>query len=968
MEARIGRTILVVEDEPADRETYQRYLQLDLEYDYTIINAQTGKEGLDLWMQHQPDAVLLDYRLPDLDGLEFLAALQAREQRSIFPVIVVTSQGNETIATRAIKAGAQDYLVKENIKPESLRLAINGAIKTVRLQTQLQQRIERERTIAQISLKVCQSLNLDEILHTITQEVRQFLQTDRAIVFQVDADGNGVVKAESVGMEWKSILSEQIYDPCFNDSYIERYREGIATIRSDIHDGSVRACHVELLNRYQVKAYLVIPILYESQFWGVLIAHHCSAPRQWQPSEINLLQQLSTQASVAIRQAELYRQAQRELAERRQTEAFLRASEERLKLGLQAARMGTWDWNILSNEVVWSSNMEALFGMAPGEFDGSYEQFVARLYAEDRDRVLEAIHASVTSKAPYNIEFRVLYPNGKVRWALSQGQVFYDATEQPIRMLGVDIDITDRKKNEEELRRSEEFRRQVLDSSSDCIKVLDLDARLLYMNPGGMCLLEIDDLASYLNTNWVSFWQDECRLGAEEAVEAAKAGEIGKFQGFSPTLKGTPKWWDVVVVPIKNGEGQISQLLSTSRDITEQKQAELERDRILELKKAALAESERVNRIKDEFLAVLSHELRSPLNPILGWAKLLQVRKLSEAKTHEALATIERNAKSQCQLIDDLLDMARVLRGKLTLNIVSVNLLSIVESAIETVQTAATAKSVLVYSVLNEIGQISGDPIRLQQIVWNLLSNAVKFTPEGGRVDINLGRTDNQAEIVVTDTGKGISPDFLPHIFESFRQEDASVARKHGGLGLGLAIVHQLVEAHGGTIAAHSFGENEGATFTVRIPLLQGAKLENHQANNFGEPEANLQGVRVLIVDDEPDSLELLSVLLSEYQAEAMAVTTAAEFLDALESFQPNVAISDIGMPDIDGYTLLSNVRALPPERGGQVLAIALTAYAGETDRQRALAAGFQRHVSKPIEPQQLVTTIIEVLSESASL
>ncbi|MCY7283954.1 MAG: PAS domain-containing protein, partial [Cyanobacteria bacterium CAN_BIN43] len=696
-------------------------------------------------------------------------------------------------------------------------------------------------------------------------------------------------------------------------------------------------CHVQLLAGLQVRANLVVPILHDGQFWGVLISHSCAAPRQWRSLEIDLLQQLSTQVSVAIRQAELYQQARGELAERKRTEEVLRDQSEKLQLAMEAAHMATWDWDILTNCITWSPNMEALFGLAPGEFDGSYDQFVARLHPGDRDRVQDTINAAITTGANYNIEFRVLYPNGTIRWALSQGKVFYDASGQPVRLAGIDLDISDRKHNEESLHQSEEFKKRVLDSSSDCIKVLDLDARLLYMNVGGLCLLEIDDLTPYLNSEWLCFWQDEHRQAAEAAFTAAKSGEIGKFQGFCPTFKGNPKWWDVVVTPIRDGAGQVVQILSTARDVTERKrteeelrqknaildvinesaptpifvknrqgqiiyanpatlaalgktaaevigrydsdlypspedavrvmendrrimasgqmevveespdgiqiflgmkapyyneagevigligvanditdrvQIERDRERILQQKQAALAESERVNRIKDEFLAVLSHELRSPLNPILGWTKLLQTCKLDETKTIAALETIERNAKAQCQLIDDLLDMARVLRGKLTLNVAPVNLLRAIEAAIDTVQTAAIAKSIQIHPVLCDIGQVSGDAVRLQQIVWNLLTNAVKFTPSGGRIDIRLEQIDNQAQITITDTGKGISPDFLPHIFESFRQEDASVTRNHGGLGLGMAIVYQLVEAHGGTVTADSPGEGKGATFT----------------------------------------------------------------------------------------------------------------------------------------------------------
>ena len=1089
MNTQLHRTILIVEDSPEDRELYRRYLIHDRDYDYTIVEASLGEEGLNLWHQHQPDAVLLDYRLPDLDGLEFLAALQTQKSQTPLPIVMVTGAGSETIAVQAIKAGAQDYLVKGQITSEGLKLALDATIKTVQLQTQLQECIDRERVIAQIAQKVFRSLDLNEILQTTVTEVRQFLQTDRVVVFQVEPDGDGRVVAESVGAEWRSILADQIYDPCFAESYVDLQRQGRVTVKADIYDGSIDPCHVQLLAGLQVKANLVVPILHDDQFWGVLIAHHCAAPRQWRSLDIDLLQQLSTQVSVAIRQAELYQQAQDELAERKRTEEVLRGSKERLRLGLQAARMGTWDWNIPENRFIWSANMEALFGLAPGEFDGSYEQFVARLHPDDRDRVLKAINAAMTPGADYDIEFRVLYPDGTIRWALSQGKVFYDAIGQPIRMSGVDLDITSRKLIEESLRQSEEFRKRVLESSSDCIKVLDLDTRLLYMNAGGMCLLEIDDLTPYLNTKWVNFWQDESRQEVEAAIAVAKSNEVSRFQGLCPTVKGTKKWWDVIVTPMLDEEGRVSQLLATSRDITDRKQTEIafqeseerlrlatdaarlgtfdwdiptqqvtwnrfhrtllgyapelsssfaawerrvhpddlagvtaalqlaqdsntnysceyrviweddslhwlaalgrfyydsdnrplrmtgiiqditdrvqierDRERILQQKQAALAESERVNRIKDEFLAILSHELRSPLNPILGWTKLLQTRKLDEPKTIAALATIERNAKAQCQLIDDLLDMARVLRGKLSLNMAPVDLLLVIESAIDTVQTAAIVKSIQIHAVLSDIRQVSGDAVRLQQIIWNLLTNAVKFTPSGGRIDIRLEQIDNQAQITITDTGKGISPDFLPHIFESFRQEDASVTRNHGGLGLGMAIVYQLVEAHGGTVTADSPGEGKGATFTVRLPLLN-VNSKKNQSSPSREQNLDLTSIRVLVIDDEPDSRELLAVMLTQAGAEVMSVASAAEFLAALESFQPDVAVSDIGMPEVDGYTLLRQVRSLSLEQGGQVPAIALTAYAGEIDRQHAIAAGFQKHIAKPIEPDQLVVAIVSLLS-----
>ena len=836
MNTQLHRTILIVEDSLEDREMYRRYLLRDHDYDYTIIEASLGKEGLNLWRQHEPDVVLLDYQLPDMDGLEFLVSLQTQQPQTPISIVMMTGVGSEAIAVQAIKAGVQDYLVKKQITSEGLKLALDATIKTVQIQTQLQERIDREQVIAQISQKVSRSLDLDEILHTTVTEVRQFLQTDRVIVFQVDPDDNdnGRVVAESVGADWRSILSKQIYDPCFVESYVDPQIQGRVSVKADIYDGSINPCYVKLLEGLQVRANLVVPILHDNHFWGVLIAHHCAVPRQWRSLEIDLLQQLSIQVSVAIRQAELYQQVKNELAERKRTE--------------------------------------------------------------------------------------------------------------------------------EVLRQSEEFRKQVLESSRDCIKVLDIDAQILYINAGGLCLLEIDDLTPYLNTNWVNFWQDEFRQKVEAAIAVAKSKETSRFRGFCLTAKGTPKWWDVIVTAMLDKEGQVSQLLATSRDITDYVQIERDRELILKHKQTALAESERINHIKDEFLTVLSHELRSPLNPILGWTQLLQTRRLDETKTIAALETIERNVKTQCRLIDDLLDMARVLRGKLSLNAAPVNLLGLIKSAIDTVQTAAIAKSIQINPVLWDIGQVSGDNVRLQQIVWNLLTNAVKFTPSGGRIDIRLEQIDNQAQITITDTGKGISPDFMPHIFESFRQEDASVTRKHGGLGLGMAIVYQLVEAHGGTITSDSPGEGKGATFTVRLPLLN-VNSKADQSSPSPEQNLDLTGIRVLIIDDDPDSRELVSMVIAQAGAEAITVASAAEFLTVLESFQPDVVVSDIGMPEVDGYTLLRQVRSLSPEQGGQVPAIALTAYAGEIDRQQAIAAGFQKHIVKPIEPDKLVVAIITLLS-----
>ncbi|BAB73503.1 ATP-binding protein [Anabaena sp. FACHB-709] len=391
------------------------------------------------------------------------------------------------------------------------------------------------------------------------------------------------------------------------------------------------------------------------------------------------------------------------------------------------------------------------------------------------------------------------------------------------------------------------------------------------------------------------------------------------------------------------------------------------------------------NRMKDEFLAILSHELRSPLNAILGWAQLLQARRLSEAQTAKGLETIERNAKAQTQLIEDLLDISRMIRGKLRLNVRTCNLIPIIETAIENINLAAQAKEIdLTFFLENPATenlpfQVSGDSERLQQVIWNLLTNAIKFTPSGGKVEVRLTKnpgceqneliTNNYAQIQVIDTGIGINSSFLPYVFDRFRQADSSITRSHGGLGLGLAIVRHLVELHGGTVHVHSPGEEQGSTFTVKLPLLSENKATSIEPiSPRGENLTplplcpSLLGVRVLVVDDESDSRDFISTVLEQCQAQVRAVATAKEALQIISQWKPDVLVSDIGMPEEDGYSLIRKLRSLPPEQGGNIPATALTAYARAEDRTRAIQEGFQLHLPKPIEPTELATVVASLI------
>ncbi|MBW4560668.1 MAG: PAS domain S-box protein [Mojavia pulchra JT2-VF2] len=382
------------------------------------------------------------------------------------------------------------------------------------------------------------------------------------------------------------------------------------------------------------------------------------------------------------------------------------------------------------------------------------------------------------------------------------------------------------------------------------------------------------------------------------------------------------------------------------------------RAQLYEAEQFARATAEAANRTKDEFLAVLSHELRTPLNPILGWAKLLRNGKLNTDKTALALETIERNAKLQAELIEDLLDISRILQGKLTLNSCQVNLKAVIEAAIETVRLAAEAKAIQIQiNFASDEAKVLGDAARLQQVLWNLLSNAVKFTPTGGKVEVELETIDLYAQIQVKDTGKGISSEFLPYVFDYFRQADSSITRTFGGLGLGLAIARHIVELHGGTIKAESPGEEQGATFTLRLPLLF-TPTSTTEAKTLTQSTQTLRGIQVLAVDDEVDNLELAAFILEEAGATVICVASAREALQALNQKVPDILLADIGMPEIDGYALLRQIRAMPPEQGGHIPAIALTAYAGEINQQKALEAGFQLYISKPVDPEVLIEAI----------
>jgi PAS domain S-box-containing protein len=439
---------------------------------------------------------------------------------------------------------------------------------------------------------------------------------------------------------------------------------------------------------------------------------------------------------------------------------------------------------------------------------------------------------------------------------------------------------------------------------------------------------------------------------------------------------GAWRWIIANGIPLYEGPGgAFSGFIGSCIDITEMKQAEMERQQLLERERAARAEAERASRLKDEFLTTLSHELRTPLNAILGWSQLLECGKPSSEELREGLSAISRNARMQTRLIEDLLDMSWVMSGRLRLNLQEINPKEVVEQALDSVMPSAQMKGIRIEKMLNaHTGPVKGDPARLQQVIWNLLTNAVKFTPKGGKVQVLLERADSHVEISVSDTGRGIEPEFLPLVFQRFRQADATTTRRYGGLGIGLALAKQLTEMHCGTVRAKSEGEGKGATFIVRLPLSIAKLSEDEVAGQQAAQdemhlceEIRLEGVKVLVIDDELDTLILARRILTNCKAEVLTAGSAAEGFELFTRERPDVIVSDIGMPEADGYEFIRWVRRLPAAMGGQTPAAALTAFARSEDRRRMLMAGYQSHVVKPVELAELVTVIASLAGRTGA-
>ena len=653
-----------------------------------------------------------------------------------------------------------------------------------------------------------------------------------------------------------------------------------------------------------------------------------------------------------------------DISDRQKTRQRLRENEQLLQLALKNAKAGLWDWDLKTHRITWSPENCELFGI---------EQNIKHIHYRDWEHILHPVDLDATNaevekvlsgeSKEFGTEFRIIHPQRGIRWILSIGDVTCDREGEAIRLSGLNLDITSLKETEAAFQRN----KQVLEQREHELELITEVIPQQIWTAGG------DGHVDYINHRWQNYtgldleqmqvqgWAtivhpEDLPAMRESWIRSIRTGENFNMEVRLRNADGTYHWFLSKARPLRNERKEITKWYGTNTNINRIKELE---EKLRQQTKDLI----QANQLKDDFLAIVSHELRTPLNPILGWSQLLSAGRLDPDKTAQGVAIIERNAKLQAQLIDDLLDVSRILRGKLELNTAPLKLESVISSALATVQLAAEAKSIAIETTFEpDIGEVLGDAGRLQQIVWNLVANAIKFTSTNGRISVKLKRVGTKAIIEVRDTGKGIEPEFIPYVFNRFRQENSAKTREFGGLGLGLAIVKHLTELHGGTATVSSQGLDKGATFSVKLPLMSISISESINIDPLdGTVQPNrFDGLKILVVDDEVDSLDILTLVLEQEGAEVISVASALAALEMFDRTTPDIIVSDIGMPHTDGYTLIEEVRKLP--QGQNIPAIALTAYAREIDTQQSLDAGFQKHMAKPIDIPQLLATITELL------
>ncbi|WGV24167.1 response regulator [Halotia branconii] len=926
---------LLLEDNPLDAEVINLTLT-DGSVECELLRVETRAEFVRALETNTFDLILADYALPGFDGISALGIVQNLCPDT--PFIFVSGSMGEELAIEALKLGATDYVLKRN-----LGRLVSSVQRALRETQEKRDRAFAEAALHQSEARLRQvAANLPNgAVFIVDQDLRYLLAEGEAL--------------EQAGMTTENFVGKTLWEalePALAASYEPYFRQAL--------NGESFSLEHNSHGRYY-------------------ISH--GTPLRNDRGEVDAVLAMSY-----------------DISDRKKTEIALKQSEARFRLMMASAKeyaIFTLDLNAAI--ISWSAGAEYLFQYSEAEMIGCDSRILYTLENNLQDRVGWELQVAQTQGQAEN-ECWHIRKDGSRFWGSGLVMPLRNEADDVQGFIKIMRDVTSQRQADERLRLLYEITSDLLEVEQPMTLMHNLFSKLapqLGLDYYYNYIVESKDNRPILHLQnhhgitqemaeafeWVEFGESLCGLVAQErqqiVLDRAQIATHPHAQAVrnlsATTYIGQPlivqeRLLGIISFGSRTRTRFTSEEINLLQLIGEQMAIALDRANLIISIQQHAQQLQRANQIKDEFLAVLSHELRSPLNPILGWAQLLQKGKFDTVRQREALLTIERNAKLQSQLIEDLLDVSRIMQGKLSLTVVPLNLTSVISAAVETVRLAAQKKNIRLQINLEPTAPISGDAARLQQVVWNLLTNAVKFTPDYGQVIVELRQIDRLAQIRVIDTGKGIQPEFIPYVFDYFQQQDSSTTRRFGGLGLGLAIVHQIVELHSGTVKAESLGENQGATFTVQIPILNQSVLtvlKPADAKTSSAQTPLLSNLQILLVDDDTDTRKFEAFLLEQSGAKVTAVASGLEALQVLDSFIPDLIVSDIGMAQMDGYMLMEQIRSRPPNQGGTMPAIALTAYAGDLDQKKALTAGFQAHISKPLEPKELVKKILNLIEHN---
>jgi PAS domain S-box-containing protein len=1021
-----NKSRILLADDNSDMLNYLRRL---LSERWEVQGVTDGEEALAAAREKLPDLVISDVMMPGLDGFELLRELRSDPRTRGVPVILLSARAGEESRIEGLEAGADDYLIKPfsarelvaragahiemgHIRREAARREqeLNAEIQAAKerldqVLTSIDDNFimyDRDWRFVYVNDKAAKGLGLPRE-QLIGQRIWDLFPSSVGNFYYQELH-RAASEHQDITFEYYSAQQNQWFE---NRVYV--LLDGVVVFATDIterkrNEEALRQSEERFSKSFNASPHLMtISTLAEGRYVDVNdavlrslgYAREDMVGRTVAEMDLyvdaggrqKLLRELEEKGavrdlevrfrnkdgstSIVLLSAEIIDlngekcllTTSNDITERKRTEEALRQSEQLYRAIGESINYGIWVCDADGRNIYASESFLNLVGLTQEQC--SEFGWGNVLHPDEVEETIRAWKECVATGSFWEREHRFRGVDGEWHYLLARGGPIRDDDGNIYCWAGINLDIGSLKRSEQALRESEERFRKMADSA-----------------PVMIWITESDDTCSYLSKSWYEFTGQTTETGlgfgwlnathpddrerAQEAFLEASANHAAfRLDYRLRNIEGEYRWVIDSASPRFSPQGEFLGYIGSVIDITDRKQIESSREQLLEREQEAREMAEVANRLKDEFLATLSHELRTPLNAIIGWAEMLSRGQSDFALVDHALKIILRNARAQAQLVEDLLDVSRIITGKFYLDAHLVELIPVVEAAIDSIGPAAEARGIRIRKVFDySTGAIFGDSTRLQQIIWNLLSNAVKFTPRGGTVEVKIEQGDSNLEIAVSDSGQGIKPDFLPHIFDRFRQEDSSHTRKHTGLGLGLAIVRHLAELHGGTVEAFSEGEGKGSTFKVKLPMLavalekNAAEESHYQISNSNKNRNELAGLKILIVDDHADTRDMLSLVLESSGAEVRSAETVAGAYEILKDWNPDVLVSDIGMPGEDGYDLIRKVRSLSAELGGKIPALALTGYASPEEGERTAKAGYQMHMAKPVEPDRLISAI----------